>query len=95
LAIPDGRAGERACGTSRRRGAFAVRGKIDLLRSQHEKKDILVEGLFHQGNLVAVICEEGLCCAFAMEGRCNVGKGVSPEDGKKLAVNIAVYALRD
>jgi len=67
--------------------------KIDRVRSLHEKKDILLEGLYHQGNLVAVIGEDGLCCAFAMENRCNVGKGVSPEDGKKLAVNIAVYAL--
>jgi hypothetical protein len=67
--------------------------KIERLRSLHENKNILVEGLFHQGNLVAVICEDGLCCAFSMEGRCNAGKGVSPEDGKKLAINIAVYAL--
>jgi hypothetical protein len=67
--------------------------KIEKIRCLHESKDIHLEGLFHQGNLVAVLCEEGLCCAFSMENRCNSGKGVSPEDGQKLALNIAVYAL--
>jgi hypothetical protein len=43
--------------------------------------------------LLAVLCENGLCCAFAQNNRCNVGRGVSVEDGKKLAVNIAVYAM--
>jgi hypothetical protein len=28
-----------------------------------------------------------------MQNRCNVGKGVSPEDGKKLALNVADYAF--
>jgi hypothetical protein len=42
---------------------------------------------------VAVMCEDGLCCAFSANNTCNSGKGVSPEDGQKLALNIAVYAL--
>lgn len=67
--------------------------RISRIRSLHENRDIYLEGLFHQGNLVAVMCEDGLCCAFAMENKCNVGKGVSPADGKKLALNIAIYAL--
>lgn len=67
--------------------------KIDRIRSLHENRDIYLEGLFWQSNLVAVMCEDGLCCAFSMANRCNVGKGVSPEDGKKLALNIAVYGL--
>ena len=67
--------------------------KIDRLRCLHEPRDIKLEGLFFQGNLVAVMCEDGLCCAFSMNNGCNQGKGVSPEDGKKLALNIAVYAL--
>lgn len=66
---------------------------INRIRSQHEAKDIHLEGLFYQGNLVMVMCEDGLCCAFSMAGSCNRGKGVSPEDGQKLALNIAVYAL--
>jgi hypothetical protein len=66
---------------------------ITRVRSLHENKDIHLEGLFHQGNLTVVMCEDGLCCAFSMANRCNVGKGVSPEDGQKLALNIAVYAL--
>lgn len=70
--------------------AFSV---VTSVRCLHEKKDIHLEGLFYQGNLVMVLCEEGLCCAFSMENRCNVGKGVSPEDGKKLALNIAIYSL--
>jgi len=28
-----------------------------------------------------------------MGNKCNDGKGVSPEDGQALALNIAVYAL--
>jgi hypothetical protein len=67
--------------------------KIDRIPCLHEPRDIKLEGLFYQGNLVAVMCEDGLCCAFSMNNGCNQGKGVSPEDGKKLALNIAVYAL--
>jgi hypothetical protein len=67
--------------------------KIGRVRCLHESRDIQLEGLFYQGNLVAVMCEDGLCCAFSANNTCNVGKGVSPEDGQKLALNIAVYAL--
>lgn len=63
------------------------------VRSLHENRRIHLEGLTYQGRLVAVICEEGLCCAFSMDNQCNRGYGVSPEDGKKLALNIAVYAM--
>ena len=59
----------------------------------NENRDIKLEGLFYQGNLVAVMCEDGLCCAFREENRCNRGKGIDPEDGRKLTLNIAVYAL--
>src|ERR1044071_2208966 len=67
--------------------------KIDRIRSLNEARDIQLEGLFREGNLVAVLCEDGLCCAFSAENSCNQGKGVSPEEGKKLMLNIAVYAL--
>jgi hypothetical protein len=67
--------------------------KIDQVRNLHEGREIYLEGLFHEGNLVAVLGEDGLCCAFSMENRCNQGKGVRPEDAQKLALNIAVYAL--
>ncbi len=67
--------------------------KIDRVRCLHEARDIQLEGLFYQGNLVAVMCEEGLCCAFSANNMCNQGRGVSPEDGQKLTLNIAVYAL--
>lgn len=67
--------------------------KMERIRSAHGNRDILLEGLFHQGDLVAVIGEDGLCCSFAMNNSCNVGKGVAPEDAKKIALNIAVYAL--
>jgi hypothetical protein len=66
---------------------------IKRLRSMHENREIQLEGLIHKGNLVAVLCEEGLCCSFSMNNKCNDGKGVSPDDGQKLALNIAVYAL--
>jgi hypothetical protein len=67
--------------------------KIDRVRSLNEARDIQLEGLFFEGNLVAVMCEDGLCCAFSANNTCNEGKGVSTEDGQKLALNIAVYAL--
>jgi len=67
--------------------------KIDRIRSLDSNRDIYLEGLFLDGDLVAVLGEEGLCCGFAMEGRCNVGHGVPPADAKKLALNIAVYSL--
>jgi Domain of unknown function (DUF4159) len=67
--------------------------KIDRVRCLHEPRDIQLEGVFYEGNLVAVMCEDGLCCAFSANNTCNSGKGVSPEDGQKLTLNIAVYAL--
>src|SRR6266852_7827862 len=67
--------------------------KIDRIRCLNEQRDIQLEGLLYEGNLVAVMCEDGLCCAFSAKNTCNTGKGVSPEDGQKLALNIAVYAL--
>lgn len=67
--------------------------KLSRIRCLHEPRDIYLEGLFDRGRLVAVMCEDGLCCAFSMDNRCNVNKGVSPDDGRKLALNIAVYSL--
>jgi hypothetical protein len=67
--------------------------RIQRVRSLHRNVDVHLEGLFLKGRLVAVMCEDGLCCAFAMENRCNAGRGVSPEDGRKLALNIAVYSM--
>jgi hypothetical protein len=67
--------------------------KIDHIRCLNEPRDIQLEGLFYQGNLVAVMCEDGLCCSFSANNTCNDGKGISPEDGQKLTLNIAVYAL--
>ena len=67
--------------------------KIDRIRCLHEPRDVQLEGVFYEGNLVAVVCEDGLCCAFSASNTCNPGKGVSPEDSQKLALNIAVYAL--
>ena len=67
--------------------------RIDRVRSLHQNRDVLLEGLFYRGRMVAVMCEDGLCCAFAANNSCNVGRGVSPEDGKKLALNLAVYAM--
>ena len=66
---------------------------IKRVRCLNANRDIQLEGLFFEGNLVAVMCEDGLCCAFSAANKCNEGKGVSPEDGQKLALNIAVYAL--
>jgi len=66
---------------------------ISRIRSLHENREIQLEGLFHQGNLVAVLCEEGLCCSFSMNNKCNDGKGVGPYHGQKLALTIAASAL--
>ena len=67
--------------------------KIERIKSLDTNEDVHLQGLFYQGNLVAVMCEQGLCCALAMNGNCNLGHGISPEDGKKVALNVAVYAL--
>ncbi len=67
--------------------------RVGRIRSLHENKDIHLEGLSWQGHLVMVLCEDGLCCAFSAAGKCNPGKGVSAEDGQKLALNIAVYSM--
>ena len=67
--------------------------RIDRVRSLHQKRDVHLEALFWEGRMVAVLCEDGLCCAFSANNRCNVGRGITPEDGKKLALNIAVYAM--
>jgi hypothetical protein len=67
--------------------------KIERVHSLNESRDIQLEGLFYEGALVAVMCEDGLCCAFSANNTCNEGKGLSPEDGQKLALNVAVYAL--
>jgi len=37
--------------------------------------------------------EEDLCCSFAMANNCNAGRGIEPNEGKKIALNIAVYSL--
>ncbi len=67
--------------------------RIERVRSLHRNVDVHLEGLFWKGRMTAVMCEDGLCCAFSMNNRCNVGRGVSPEDGRKLALNITVYAM--
>jgi hypothetical protein len=67
--------------------------KIERVKSLHRNQEVHLEALFYQGRIVAVMCEDGLCCAFAMANRCNVGRGVSPEDGRKLALNVAIYAM--
>lgn len=67
--------------------------QISKIKSLDNPHDIQLEGIFYQGNLVAVMCEDGLCCAFAANNNCNSGHGVAPNDGQKLALNIAVYAL--
>ena len=67
--------------------------RIDRVKCLDKPRDIQLEGVFYQGNLVAVMCEDGLCCAFSANNSCNDGKGVSTDDGQKLALNIAIYAL--
>ena len=67
--------------------------RIESVRSLHRNVDVHFEGLFYEGRLVSAMCEDGLCCAFSMENRCNAGRGVSPEDGRQLALNLAVYAM--
>ncbi len=67
--------------------------KIDHIHVVTENRDLLLEGLFYDENLVAVMGEDGVCCSFSADNNCNKGNGVAPEDGKKLALNIAVYAL--
>lgn len=67
--------------------------KMDRIRSANGDRDIHLEGLFHEGDLVAAMGEDGLCCGFSMDNSCNKGKGVLPDDAKKIALNVAVYSL--
>ncbi len=67
--------------------------RLDSVRSIDRNVNIYVEGLYFNDRLVAILCEDGLCCAFSANNSCNVGRGISPEDGKKLALNIAVYSM--
>ncbi len=67
--------------------------KIPSLKALGNGKEVHIEGLFYHEQLVGALVEEGLCCSFAMNNNCNKGQGISPEDGKKIALNIAVYAL--
>lgn len=67
--------------------------RIDRIPCLHEDRNVYVEGLTYHNHLVAVLCSDGLCCAFSMGGKCDPGRGVSEDDGKKLALNIAIYAL--
>lgn len=67
--------------------------RIERVRSLHRNTDVHFEGLFFRGRLVSVMCEDGLCCSFSMQNRCNVGRGISPEDGRQLALNLAIYAM--
>ncbi|HEY5745847.1 MAG TPA: DUF4159 domain-containing protein [Chryseolinea sp.] len=70
--------------------AFHVIPRVPCL---NENRDVHLEGLFYQGNLVAILCEDGLCCSFAMDNECNRGKGIPPDIGRRLALNIAIYSL--
>lgn len=67
--------------------------RIERVRSRHRNVNVYLEGLYLDGWLVAVLCEDGLCCAFSADNRCNPGRGIDTETGKKLAVNVAVYAM--
>jgi hypothetical protein len=67
--------------------------KIDDIKSLSQNRTIYLEGLFYHGRLVAVMCQDGLCCAFSANNTCNQGRGVKPEDGRRIALNVAVYAL--
>jgi len=67
--------------------------KMDRLRALDKNEDVQLDGLFNGDELVAVMCEDGLCCSFAMGNECNSGRGLAPEDGRQIALNIAVYAL--
>lgn len=67
--------------------------RITKIPVQGRSEEVYLEGLFFEGNLVAVLCEEGLCCSFAMDNSCNSGRGIAPELGRQIALNIAVYSL--
>lgn len=67
--------------------------KMNRLRALDKNEDIQLDGLFYGDELVGVMCEDGLCCSFAMGNECNAGHGLASEDGRMIALNIAVYAL--
>jgi hypothetical protein len=66
---------------------------IDHVQNLANHQDVLLDGLYHDGELVAVMCQDGLVCSFSMGNECNKGQGIDPEEARKLALNIAVYSL--
>ena len=66
---------------------------IDHVPNLDTHQDVLIDGLFHNGELCAVMCQDGLVCSFAMGNECNKGHGIAPDDARRLALNIAVYSL--
>ena len=70
--------------------ALAVVGNRRFIKCMAEAE---IDATDAEDRLVSAMCEDGLCCAFSMDNRCNVGRGVSPEDGRQLALNLAVYAM--
>lgn len=74
-------------------GIYRSMHRIDRIACNHEPRNIYLEGLTYRNHLVAVLCPDGLCCAFSMGGKCDPNRGMNEDDGKKLALNIAIYAL--
>ena len=66
---------------------------LDHVENLENHQDVLLDGLFHDGELVAVMCQDGLVCSFAMGNECNAGHGIEPDTARKLALNVAVYSL--
>ena len=66
---------------------------IDKLTALDKNEEIHLDGLFNNGELVAVMCEDGLCCSYVMGNECNSSHGLEAESGRKVALNIAVYSL--
>jgi hypothetical protein len=66
---------------------------IEHVENLATHQDVLLDGLYHNGELVAVMCQDGLVCSFAMGNECNKGQGIDPDEARKLALNIAVYSL--
>lgn len=67
--------------------------RIDRVPCAHEQRNVYLEGITYRNHLVAVLCSDGLCCSFSMGGKCDPNRGINEDDGKKLALNIAIYAL--
>jgi hypothetical protein len=63
-----------------------------LAAEQPNLKQVMLEGIEHEGRLVVVYSKYGFTCGLE-DHQCYSCRGLAPDDARRLAVNIVLYAL--